>query len=833
VDDDRHHGKRSSGQRASESPGPRRPERAEDADLEVEPGGLEQHGRTGAEEDEAAAQVAHAETCGRRVPSLACAALEVEQEVEQDRAGERPRLPGQDSTDRGSGGDPAEPIGAASETQPSVGEPERGAQNNLLVLGGHRDDIQGLRAVAVLLVVLAHAGVGFLRGGYVGVDVFFVLSGFLITGILLSGAAKRGYVSLSDFYVRRARRILPAAALTLVATDLAAYYLLNFVRARQAVSDSIWASVFAANIDFARHGTDYFSQGQPPSPIQHFWSLAVEEQFYLVWPALLSLVLFGAVFSRRPRRNRQAGTITRAALYRLLVVIVLVATASLAWSIHSTKIDPAATYFSTFARAWELALGAALAIAAPSLRRFPAGLGAAMGWLGVVGIVYAAVTFSDNTPFPGSAALLPTVGAALVIGAGIREEQFRLGAGRILALTPLRYVGDRSYAFYLWHWPVLIIAVQYAGHELAVGVKLLMVLGAFMLSILSYGLFENPIRQMRWPAPAGALLWPASAAVVLVVAGVTLGSIDGKAGRLEAAAAAIQPAPLEDPTLAASLSRANSKALPVVIAAVKAARRGAPIPSPLTPPVSKLLDDVYFFPEGCAPKPGQTSAKICRLGDTTSTKTLVVMGDSHMQMWMPTILRMAQRDGWVVLPIVKSACTPGSWLHYPAQPECPAWYRWAKQQAEALHPDVTLITGNWGTNTPVDAGVKAIASLTTAMKRFSTSVIVVGDSPRESREPVDCLLAKHASMRTCSTKATKVQLDGDIRVAAGARKHGIGFMDTRGWFCARTSTTRLEYLCPLVINRTITHRDRGHITQTYGLELMGPFRGAFRRALFQ
>jgi peptidoglycan/LPS O-acetylase OafA/YrhL len=127
----------------------------------------------------------------------------------------------------------------------------------------HRDDIQGLRAVAVLLVVLDHAGVGFSKGGYVGVDVFFVLSGFLITGILLSGAGKRGYVSLSNFYVRRARRILPAAALTLIATDLAAYHLLNFVRAREAVSDSIWASFFAANVRFARQGTDYFAQGQP------------------------------------------------------------------------------------------------------------------------------------------------------------------------------------------------------------------------------------------------------------------------------------------------------------------------------------------------------------------------------------------------------------------------------------------------------------------------------------------------------------------------------------------------------------------------------------------
>src|SRR2546423_5009605 len=174
----------------------------------------------------------------------------------------------------------------------------------------HRSDIQGLRAVAVLLVVLDHAGVAFLRGGYVGVDVFFVLSGFLITGLLLAESDTRGSVSLADFYARRARRILPAAALTLLATDVAAHQLLNFVRARQVISDSIWASAFGANVHFARLGSDYFAQQQPPSPLLHFWSLSVEEQFYLVWPTVLSLFLIGA--ARRGLRRRRLLIVTAA-----------------------------------------------------------------------------------------------------------------------------------------------------------------------------------------------------------------------------------------------------------------------------------------------------------------------------------------------------------------------------------------------------------------------------------------------------------------------------------------------------------------------------------------
>ena len=244
----------------------------------------------------------------------------------------------------------------------------------------HRGDIQGLRAVAVLLVVLGHAGVRFLHGGFVGVDVFFVLSGFLITGILLAEAREQGSISLVNFYARRARRILPAAALTLVVTELVAAFLLNFVRAREVVWDSLFSAAFAANFRFAERGTDYFAQAQPPSPLLHFWSLGVEEQFYLVWPALLSIVLFA---SARSRRRRGLGRWQHG---RLLFVVVVLAGASLWWSVRLTGDLPAAAYFSPFTRAWELGLGAALAVAASALVRVPPVCRLVMGWAGLLAI---------------------------------------------------------------------------------------------------------------------------------------------------------------------------------------------------------------------------------------------------------------------------------------------------------------------------------------------------------------------------------------------------------------------------------------------------------------
>src|SRR5262249_34771430 len=340
---------------------------------------------------------------------------------------------------------------------------------------GFRADLQGMRAVAVTLVVLNHVGLRGFGGGYVGVDVFFVLSGFLITGLLLSEARKTGSISLKKFYMRRARRILPAALLTLIATDIAAYYLTNFVRAKQAIDDSIWTAFFAANIHFAHQATNYFDRGQPPSPLFHYWSLAVEEQFSLVWPALLGAAFLAA------RAVKRRGPVAAGALAGVITVL------SLIWSIHDTRTNPQGAYFSPFVRAWELGLGALLVFVAPVLSRSPRLVRASAGWAGLAAILVASATFTSQTAFPDSAALLPTVGAALVIAAGLGEAG-RFAAARVLSLGPFRWLGDRSYALYLWHWPFLVLAAQYVGHPLSKEENFMLVAAAVALSALSYWL---------------------------------------------------------------------------------------------------------------------------------------------------------------------------------------------------------------------------------------------------------------------------------------------------------------------------------------------------------
>ena len=691
----------------------------------------------------------------------------------------------------------------------------------------HRLDIQGLRAVAVLLVVVDHAGVDNVQGGYVGVDVFFVLSGFLITGILLAGAVNSGYSSLGNFYVRRARRILPAAALVLVITNIVAYHVLNVVRAKQVVSDSMWATFFAANVRFESLGTDYFARELPPSPVQHFWSLAVEEQFYVVWPLLLLFVMFGVGFGGKRRANAPAVAESRSR--RVLAAAICVAVASFVWSIHETSAAPAAAYFSPFTRAWELALGAVLAIATPKLMGAPQSVRLVSGWLGLLSILIAAVMFSPQTPMPGFAALLPTLGAALVIWAGTTNHTSRISAGRVLSLRPLGYVGDRSYGFYLWHWPVLILAVAYAGQEFSVAGRLLLVVVAFMISILMYRFYENPLRRAKRPAFA-SLLAPATIGVAALVAVFTLGLIDSNAARLEAASAASDTTAIKESRVSAATGTGST--LPAVAAAVLAGRNGAPIPAGLKPPVSGLLSNFYRLPDGCAASDGASTSKVCHLGDSSGNKTMVVIGDSHAMMWLPTVLSFAERDKWVVIPLTKSGCTPNRWIETSVQPlaECRPWYRWAIQQTKALHPDATLVAGSMGDpKIAADSDLRvadgaAVKAIVKAVRPFSKTVAIMGDPPAQTQEPVDCLLGRNATMARCTALVNEDQLFFYEQIGQTVKASGGRFIDTSGWFCFLNR-------CPMVVGKTITRRDLAHVTVTYALQLEPAFRRAFKQAV--
>jgi hypothetical protein len=270
---------------------------------------------------------------------------------------------------------------------------------------------------------------------------------------------------------------------------------------------------------------------------------------------------------------------------------------------------------------------------------------------------------------------------------------------------------------------------------------------------------------------------------------------------------------------------------------VDAARRGAPIPAGLTPPVGDLLDVnnpdvVYSFPPGCIPATSsQTTSTICSLGDTAAAKSIVVLGDSHAQMWMPAILSLAARDGWLVRPIVKSGCGPYNWaadtgIVDAATAPCRAWFKWAVGRARLLRPAVTLFTGSYGGRVgPMnDASQSGLAAFVAAMKGYSAHLVLIGDDDGVATQPVDCLLAGHATMASCTTTPASAQIQLNVDLAALAPGGGFRFLDTKGWFC-------FEGQCPMVVGSTIVYRDISHVTGAYVRELAGPFRSAFRQAV--
>ncbi|WP_460775561.1 acyltransferase family protein [Microbacterium sp. GXF7504] len=351
-----------------------------------------------------------------------------------------------------------------------------------------RRDIQGLRAVAVVAVVLCHA-LGLPAGGFAGVDVFFVVSGFVITASLLRDVAQHGRVRLGSFYGARVRRILPVAVLAIAVVTAVGFAVFNGPRAWQTLQDAGWAAVFAMNWHLALEGTDYFAASGAESPLQHLWTLSVEEQFYLVWPLLV--VLLVAALPAAARSGRRARVVVGAGA-------LAVAAASFAWGAVQTAAAPEVAYFSTATRAWELALGAVLAAAAPVLARIPRPIGGALGWVGTAGVVAAFLMLDPASPMPVPAAVLPTAAAALVLAGGVAGDP-RHRHLFVLTNPVSTFIGDMSYSLYVWHFPVLVFAAVLLPPGTATTLLVLAVVA--VVSLVSYFAVEQPLHRSPWLRP--------------------------------------------------------------------------------------------------------------------------------------------------------------------------------------------------------------------------------------------------------------------------------------------------------------------------------------------
>jgi peptidoglycan/LPS O-acetylase OafA/YrhL len=689
----------------------------------------------------------------------------------------------------------------------------------------------------VLLVALNHARVSFLSGGYVGVDVFFVVSGYLITGILLREGFGRdgggpGRISIRGFYDRRVRRILPAASLTLVVTSIAVFVVYDiegadFLQTKVVLLDSLAASLFYANIRFAATTTNYFAQASTtmPSPFQHFWSLSVEEQFYLLWAPMMACVFYVCrrlkLHGRKPGERQEDEQFRRTATWMIGVLIVIACLLSLAWSIHDTAADPQAAYFSTPARVWELGCGAALALLAarrPALSQIPREL---LGWVGLAMIVAAALLYSSHTPFPGDAALLPVIGAGLIIVAGMAPT--RAGVDRILGARPLSYIGNRSYAFYLWHYPVLILVWQVTGRVLPVSTNLVLLTGAFMLSAFTYKIYENPLRFARWLRGwRTAALVPIALTISVTAVMVPIAAFEGSvaAQAFASANAHVDPlAPASGQPTPTNLWR--STPIPAVAAAAKSARRKAPLPKPYVPSVKELVQDKTtgggVIPAGCEPTFGSgVTGKVCRLGDRSSSRVVIVLGDSQAGTWMPAMVRIARAQHFAVVPLDKPGCfVTRVNKNDPGWP-CADWYHWALAQDKALHPVATIVNFLFPPRLQQQPAL-TVRRVQSVLSQVTRGVLLV-DQPSQDQQPSACLFKPGANMGKCSARVPGTYLALMKALAHMTTLTHHPAIPTMQWFCA-------DGICPIIVDHILTVGDLDHMTKEYSAALaplLGP-----------
>ncbi|MGF0117729.1 acyltransferase family protein [Promicromonospora sp. Marseille-Q5078] len=670
-----------------------------------------------------------------------------------------------------------------------------------------RTDVQGLRALAVSAVLVYHLLPDTVTGGYVGVDVFFVISGFLITSHLLRRPV-RGVRDLLEFWARRVRRLIPAATVVLLATLAATLlWLPTTVHARVA-RDVAAAALYVENWSLARSATDYLAAEELASPVQHYWSLSVEEQFYVLWPVLVGAVAWATV------RARRRGAWLPAAAVGLVVV------ASLAWSVHLTATNPAAAYFVTTTRLWELALGGLVAavLAARPLPLAPAARAAA-AWAGLAAVVAAVVLFDGSTPFPGFAAALPTVGTALVIVAA--ADGARGSPGRMLALRPVQWLGDVSYSVYLWHWPLIVVVPYALGRALGAAELVGVVVAALLLAAVTKRWVEDPLRR----SPLLVRRRAATFGLLAVCVGVTAVwglSAASTADAREREAVASAPANVAAAGDCAGAGSVRDPSCDV---------RGL-----LTPPEAAAQDTPDVYADGCWNDPPFTTRHSCTYGADDAPARVAVLGNSHAGHWTPA-LEQGEEDGdWQVDTYLQSSCYPVErLLEYEADAEaqgCLDTTRWAVDSVVDGGYDLVVMSAR--TNQLL-AGVpegeqqeQAQSAYAETLRRFTDAgvpVLVLRDTPAMPDSVPDCLATGPVAWDDCGAPPDQA-LEPDPLAAAGRA-------DTSGLVTVREVTDLMcdDEVCHPVIGGVVAYFDHGHLTATFARTLTPEVTAGVRAAL--
>lgn len=720
-----------------------------------------------------------------------------------------------------------------------------------------RADIEGLRAIAVLLVLVYHAGVSSLSGGFIGVDVFFVVSGFVITALLLRELERTGTINLLTFYGRRAKRLLPAAGLVLIVTTLVAWALASRIQWQTIGPDIIGAATFVVNWVFSARSVDYLAEDVEPSPVLHFWSLAVEEQFYVIWPLLILAVV---LLMRHRRWNR------RLALGSVLLGVIVIP--SFVFSIWYTHTHPQQAFFITPTRLWEMGVGALVAVAAARFRSLSTRLGSLLAIVGLGMVLLAGFVIGTSTTWPGAAALLPVLGTAAVIAGGLAAP--RNLAARILSLRPLVWIGALSYSVYLWHWPLLRFW-EWVYDTPSVPVGLLIVGLSFIPAWASYTFVESPIRHAAAfeRSPRFALSMGANFTLVALVCGLllTYGSQAGVRASGQATGAGWTAATqasgdgvdsgTDAPTSTeGAVPTENPAGIPDVEGPTVGAGEDAAgedggadsvIATGMTPPRAETDSDEPFFTaltpdplnarkdtpgnveDGCQATVHEDEVSRCDFGDPDGEVLLVAVGDSKLGQWSTALDQIGRENGWQVHVYSKSACSYlDATLLADEQPytSCRTWADSLREHLqESPAPDVFLVSGlahvGRAVQDPQDSSadpvVEGYRSYWRELQERGTLIVAISDSPRPSNDVLpayECVDRHRDDLSACEWEYEQ-SAGSAAMLAAVQASPGAWFIDMDPWVCP-------DGTCVGAYRNILTYRQGSHLTATFVRALTEP-----------
>lgn len=668
----------------------------------------------------------------------------------------------------------------------------------------YRHDIDGLRAVAILLVVVYHVWVGRVSGG---VDAFLMISAFFLTGTFVRRLEAQRPLQIGTQWVRTFKRLLPPAAVVLVATLAAAVWLLPGSRITGLVRE-VWASLFyVENWQLALNATDYYADKSMASPVQHFWSLSVQGQVFIIWPLLFVIVWLLARWSKLGVR------------WSSMIVFALVFSASLSYSVVTTASRQEFAYFDTGARLWEFAAGALLAVALPWIRA-PRWLRNGLGWVGIAALVSCGMLLDVQGGFPGYLALWPVLSVAALMVAGSGDDALP-PVSRTLATKPLVALGRDAYALYLVHWPLLIFALQLKhGESLTIVEGLgIIVLSLLLARLLTWGV-DDRLRYAGWANKSNWRGLLVIALSVLLVAAPTAGlrwAIDTHERELSEEIAEIEPV-LVHPGAAV----------------FDDARSPDSYPAPPIPFAGALEQEWGGFPESCVDQfdvPLVDHGSGCSYLHTDNPELVVaVIGDSHAQQWLAPIERAAEPNGWLAYSILKGGCA----LAFP-DPEfsdapesataCNAWLSDVLTALDQLQPDLVISVG---TRSPVaneslepDHGEsehvpEGMDDALSALGEMGIPVVLLRDNPRFSFNAYECADAMVDGDVTIASSVganaacgvSRGRALASVNPAEALVRPGVATVDMTDRLCSAGS-------CPAVIGNVFVYLDDNHVTSTY------------------